>query len=318
MTRVLITGVTGFIGSELARALAADGFEVTGLVRTTSNKTALDPIKDLLTQMEIRYGNLTDYAAVRKIVKDIAPQYIIHVGAATAVRHSFENPLEYQEVDYLATVNLAHAALEVPGFKKFLFASTMEVYGWQEKHEPFTEETTLHPASPYAAAKYAAEEYVRMAGKAFGLPYIVLRCCNTFGRKNNAGFVTEYLVTSMLKGETTYLGTPDAVRDMMYVDDHVNAYVTALKSKVVNETFVFGTGNKLSMKELALKIKEMTGFKGELVFSFPPDYPWRPVVEPFLSLHAAKAQRMLGWTPKYNVEEGLRKTVEWWKNVRQN
>ena len=312
MARVLITGVTGFIGSEIARRLVGDGFEVFGLVRTTSNKNALDPVKDLLTKMEIRYGNLTDYSGIRKIVRDINPQYIVHVGAATAVRHSFENPMEYQEVNYLATVNLVHAALDVVDFKKFIFASTMEVYGWQE-HKAFTEDLTLHPASPYAVSKFAAEEYIRMAGKAFGLPYIVMRCCNTFGRKNQAGFVTEYLVTTMLKGETTYLGTPDAVRDMMFVDDHVNAYVVALKSKVVNETFNFGTGNKLTMKELALKIKDMTGFKGQLVFSFPPDYPWRPVTEPFLSLNSSKALKMLGWAPMFSVEEGLKKTVEHWK-----
>lgn len=315
MARVLITGVTGFIGSELARKLVSEGYEVFGLVRTTSNKAALDPIKDILTKLELRYGNLTDYSTIRKLIRDISPQYIIHVGAATAVRNSFENPMEYQEVNHLATVNLVHAALDLPDFKKFIFASTMEVYGWQETPEPFTEETPRHPASPYAIAKYAAEEYIRMAGKAFGLPYIVMRCCNTYGRKNNAGFITEYITTTMLKGETVYIGTPDAVRDMMYVDDHVNAYVTALKSQIKDETFNFGTGNKLTMKELALKIRQLTNFQGQLVFSFPPDYPWRPVVENFLSLNSSKAEKLLGWKPKFSVEEGLKKTAEHWKNV---
>ena len=311
--RVLITGVTGFIGNELARKLCEE-YEVYGLVRTTSNKSALDPVKDLLTKMEIRYGNLTDFASIKKLVKDISPHYIIHIGAATAVRHSFENPIEFQETNHLATVNLVHAALELPEFKKFIFASTMETYGDQEEKTPFKETRELKPLSPYSVSKVASDYYIRMAGKAFGLPYVILRCCNTFGRKDNAGFIVEYLVTQMLKGEPVYIGSPDAVRDMMYVDDHVNAYVTALKSDVKSEVFNFSTGSATTMKELAEKIKNLTGYNKEIIYSFPPGYPSRPVVDPYLSLNPEKAKVLLGWEPKVSVDEGLKKTIEHWKN----
>ncbi|MEK6952891.1 MAG: NAD-dependent epimerase/dehydratase family protein, partial [Nanoarchaeota archaeon] len=217
MERVLITGVTGFIGNEVARKIC-DEYEVYGLVRTTSNKNALNPIKDILGKIEIRYGNLTDFSAIRKIVKDISPHYIIHLGAATAVRHSFENPLEFQETTHLATVNLVHAALDLAEFKKFIFASTMETYGDQDQKTPFKEDLKLNPLSPYAVAKVASDYYIRMAGKAFDLPYFILRCCNTYGRKDNAGFVVEYMITQMLKNEPVYIGSPDAVRDLMFVD----------------------------------------------------------------------------------------------------
>ncbi|MBI2498616.1 GDP-mannose 4,6-dehydratase [Candidatus Woesearchaeota archaeon] len=315
MKRVLITGITGFIGNEVARKIC-DEYEVYGLVRTTSNKNALNPVKDILGKIEIRYGNLTDFSAIRKIVKDISPHYIIHLGAATAVRHSFENPLEFQETTHLATVNLVHAALDLAEFKKFIFASTMETYGDQNQKTPFKEDLILNPLSPYAVAKVASDYYIRMAGKAFGLPYFILRCCNTYGRKDNAGFVVEYITTQMLKNEPVYIGSPDAVRDLMFVDDHVNAYVTALKSDIKNEVFNFSPGNAISMKELAEKLKEITGYKMEIIFSFPPGYPSRPVVDPYLSLDATKAKAILKWEPRFSLEEGLKKIVEYWrKNI---
>ena len=288
--RVLITGVTGFIGSQIAKKLVEDDEnEVIGLVRVSSNTSMFEPIKDIMNKLDVRYGNFTDYHSIKKIIKDAAPHYIVHVGAQTSVRHSFELPMEFNEANYLGTINLVHAALEISSFKKFIFASTMETYGWQLQKKPFKEEQQLNPASPYAASKVACEVYLRMAQKAFGLPYLISRACNTYGREHSTGFVTEYIAASMLKNQTVYLGTPNAVRDMMYVEDHVSAYLTMLKSNAVNDTFNFGTGSMTPMKEIAEKLKGLTSFKGKIVHNFPPNYPWRPVVEDFLSLDAAKA-----------------------------
>ena len=316
MEKIFITGVTGFIGNELARKLCQE-YKLYCLVRTSSNKSALDPIKDILNKIEIKYGNLSDFAAIRKIVKDISPNYIIHLGAATPVRHSFENPMEFQETNHLATVNLVHAALDLQDFKKFIFASTMETYGDQEKKTPFKEDLMLKPLSPYAVSKVASDHYIRMAGKALGLPYIISRACNTFGRKDNTGFIVEYLINKMLKDEQVYVGSPDAVRDLMYIDDHVNAYVTALKSDIKNEVFNFSTGSSITMKELAFKIKELTSYKKDIILSFPPDYPWRPVVDQYLSIDATKAKNVLKWEPKVSLDEGLRKTIDYWKKANK-
>lgn len=314
MERIFITGANGFIGSELTKKLSGE-YEVFGLIRTTSNRHALDSLKDSLERIEIRYGNLTDYAAIKKMMRDISPHFIIHLGAATAVRHSFENPLEFQETNHQATANLVHTALDIPDFKKFLFASTMEVYGWQEGKTPLPEETPLHPESPYAVSKVAAEEYIKMAGEAYGLPYLISRACNTFGRKDNTGFIVEYIITNMLKEKTVYLGTPHAVRDMMYVDDHVNAYITSLKSSIKKGVFNFGTGSMTSMKDLAEKISTLIGFNGKIIHNFPPGYPSRPVVSPFLSLDSTKAKKALGWEPAIPLEEGLKKTIDFWRKT---
>lgn len=315
--KVLITGVTGFIGSELAHRLVEDDrYDVAGLARISSNKSDLEPIADISDQLTLFRANFTDYHAVRNIVRTFAPNYILHIGAQTAVRDSFEMPHEFNETNYLGTINLIHAALDVPDLKKFIFASTMETYGWQKTRTPFKEDVLLHPGSPYSVAKAACEDYIEMAHKAFGLPYIIMRPCNTYGRKHNAGFVVEYIITSMLAGKDVYIGTPRAVRDLMYVDDHVNAYMTVLKSKESNQTFNFGTGSGITMLALAKKIKSMTGFKGKIIEHFPPGYPMRPVTEEYLSLDASKAKKILGWKPKRTLDEGLKKTIAYWQNVK--
>lgn len=316
--KILITGITGFIGGELARTLVKSGqndYEIGGLVRAASNKNQLKTIEDITDDISIFCANFTDYHAVRNIVRTFAPHYIVHLGAQTAVRNSFEMPYEFNETNYLGTINLVHAALEIPDFKKFIFASTMETYGWQKQTKPFSEETVLHPASPYAVSKVACEKYLEMAGRAYGLPYLISRACNTYGRKHNAGFIVEYIITAMLRGDNVYIGTPKAIRDLMYVEDHVNAYCTLLKTKVVNQTFNFGTGAGLAMLELAQKIKKKIGYKGKIIPHFPPNYPPRPVVEDYLSLDARKAKKILNWKPLYTLDQGLGKIIAYWKNL---
>lgn len=312
--RILITGISGFIGSELARELSKkEEYELAGLVRATSDKGHLENIADLANKPSLFYANFTDWHAIRQITRSFRPNVIFHLGAQTAVRHSFELPCEFNETNFLGTINLAHAALEIPDFKKFIFASTMEVYGWQKIKRPFKEETILHPASPYAVSKAASEYYLEMAAKAYGLPYLISRACNTYGRRNNTGFIVEYLTTTMLAGKDVYIGTPKAVRDMMYMEDHVAAYLKLLKTPLINQTFNFGTASQTKMLELARKIKQKLNFKGKIISHFPPDYPHRPVAEEFLSLDASKARRLLGWKPEYSLDQGLAKTIAYWK-----
>ena len=312
--RILITGITGFIGSGLARELLGQKeHEVAGLVRATSDKGHLDNIADIAPKLSLFCANFTDWHAIRRIVSSFRPSVIFHLGAQTAVRQSFELPHEFNETNFLGTINLAHAALEIPNFKKFIFASTMEVYGWQKNRKPFMEETILHPASPYAVSKAASEYYLEMAAKAYGLPYLISRACNTYGRKHNAGFITEYLVTTILAGKDVYIGTPNAVRDMMYAEDHVNAYLNLLKTPLINQTFNFGTGSMTKMLDLAVKIKQKLNFKGKIISHFPPNYPWRPVAEEFLSIDAGKAKKLLKWTPKYSLDAGLDQVIAYWK-----
>jgi len=312
--KILITGATGFIGSAIAHRLVDEqNYEIGCIARNASNKNHIEMISDIANNLSIFYADLTDYSAIKNAVRSFSPHYIIHVGAQTAVRSSFESPHEFNETNYLGTINLIHAALELPNFKKFIFASTMETYGWQENKSPFKEDRPPFPASPYAVSKVACEHYFKMASKAYGLPYLISRACNTYGRKNNAGYIVEHIIVSMLKNKPVYIGTPKAIRDLMYVDDHVSAYLTLLSSDLKNDVFNFSPNNGISMLELAKKIKEKLNYKGKVIEHFPPDYPYRPVTEDYLSLNADKAKKLLGWESKFSLDQGLDLIIEHWR-----
>jgi nucleoside-diphosphate-sugar epimerase len=314
---VLITGITGFIGSNLAIKLIEEGYSVYGLIRHTS-KREIEFLRPVLDKIRLIEGDLTTYHSMSATIEAAQPQFILHLGALTPVRSSFENPFPYISTNFEGTVNIIHAIVEKAPKARLIYASTAEVYGWQEKQEQIKETAPLNPGSPYAVSKEAADQYVRMAMKIFGLRATILRPINTYGRKVK-GFLVEYLVNSMLKGETCYVGAPDSIRDYMFVSDHVNAYRSVMGSeKALGEIFNVSPGNPITNKELAETVKEMTGFEGKIVYgSYPPGYPQRPAQwDPqHLVLDSTKIQSRLGWKPMVTLKEGLKRTVEMWKMV---
>jgi nucleoside-diphosphate-sugar epimerase len=216
-------------------------------------------------------------------------------------------------------MNVAHALLELPDpqTRKLLAASTAEVYGIQES-VPLREDFFLHPSSPYAATKAASDMYLQMMFGTFNLHGSVLRPTNSYGRKYDTSFMVEYLITQMLKDEPVFIGAPDSVRDYMYIDDHVNAYLLALKdSKADGKTYNAGTGVGVTNRELAQRIAEKIGYDPSKIRfgSYPSGYPFRPLIsdQPFLVLDASKIRNDLGGAPQYALSEGLDKTIAYFK-----
>lgn len=317
MTNVLITGATGFIGSHLVKRLVKEGYTVYCMIRHSARRD-LKSLEDVLDQVCLIQGDLIDYHSVRASIKASTPEYVINLAALTPVRFSFENPFSYIDADFKGVANMVHAILEEAPKAHLIQASTAEVYGWQKERQPFAEDQPLNPASPYAVAKAAADMYVRMSGEVYGLQYTVLRPVNTYGRLHETGFITEYLVTNMLKGSPVYIGAPESVREYMYVEDHVDAYVTVMKAdEAIGEVFNVSTGVGVSNRELAEKIASLVGYDGKIVCgSYPPGYPQRPAyADPtYLVLDGSKIRQKIRWEPKYTLEEGLKKTVNFWKN----
>jgi len=316
---VLITGITGFIGSNLAIKLIEEGYNVYGLIRHTS-KRELKPLKPVLDKIRLIEGDLTTYHSVSTAINATQPQFVLHLGALTPVRSSFENPFPYIRTNFEGTINIVHAILEKTPKTRLIYASTAEVYGWQEKQEPVKERAPLNPASPYAVSKEAADQYLRMAMKIYGLRATILRPNNTYGRKVK-GFLAEYLINSMLNKRTCYVGAPDSVRDYMFITDHIQAYQLAMGSeKAIGEVFNVSPSNPVTNKELAETVKEITEFEGKIVYgSYPPGYPQRPAQwDPtHLVLDSTKIKSILRWKPSVTLKEGLERTVEMWKSTSQ-
>lgn len=317
MTNVLVTGITGFIGSRLASRLVREGYNVHGLVRHSSERE-LGRIKEVISQIRLIEGDLGTYHSILSAVEASKPEVIFHLGALTPVRLSFDDPYPYIATNFEGTVNLVHAILAEAPNARLIAASTAEVYGWQDTDKPIGENASLNPASPYAVTKSAADQYIQMANRVYHLKGTALRPINSYGRTGEGGFFTEYLISRMLSNETCYIGAPDSVRDYMFAEDHVSAYTLAAKSsKSIGQVYNVSPGNPITNSELAKILTRMTGFKGKIIFgSYPPGYPQRPKSQDpqYLVLDSAKITKDLGWKPMYTLDAGLKETVGMWRS----
>lgn len=306
-----MTGVSGFVGSHLLPKLIECGHDVYALERYVTGRYVLGKRMDTKKV----FGDLKEYFAMKQIMHDVQPDAVIHLASISPVAYSYDHPHEVIETNLFGTMNLAEACLrEVPHFKHFVFASTSETYG--NGPCPKTEETPQNPNSPYAVSKLACEKYLLYMRDAYGFPITILRNFNTFGRKDNTHFVVERTIVQMLQGETVRLGDPTPIRDFEYVDDHANSYLTCLDNPKANgEVFNFCTGRGTSIKQLVDLISKLTDFEGEVFWS---TIPARPLDIKELVGDYSKAKRLLGWQPKFTFEEGLRLTVDFWRDLLKN
>ncbi len=315
---ILITGITGFIGSKLATRLVEEGHDVSGFVRHSSERE-FGRIKNILGQIHLIEGDLVRYHSVLSAVQGSNPDIIFHLGALTPVRLSFDDPYPYITINFDGTVNLVHAIISGAPNTRLIIASTAEVYGWQPNNSPISETASLNPASPYAVTKAAADQYVQMANRTYHLKGTVLRPINSYGRTGETGFYTEYLVSKMVAGEPCYIGAPESIRDYMFVDDHVDAYIRVMNSKnSIGQVYNVSPGNPISNGDLAQEVSRIIGSKSKIVFgSYPPGYPQRSQRDDptYLVLDSSKLRKELGWRPRYPLEEGLKLTVENWNNL---
>ncbi|MGC8622143.1 MAG: NAD-dependent epimerase/dehydratase family protein [Caldisphaera sp.] len=309
--KILLTGATGFIGKELVSKLLKQGYEIHTIERYVTGRYSLDQ-KDSVIK---HYANLTDYNRVRTIVKEVQPNAVIHLAAISAVSFSYDNYIEVNEVNYLGSINLAEACRqEANNFKQFITAGTSEEYGLSilSTEEKLTEESPLIPNSPYAVAKVAFDYYLKYMGMAYDFPYTVIRPFNTYGRKDNKHFFIERTITQMLSQEKVSLGDPNTVRDWVYVDDHVNIYIKALgNDKAIKQTFNMCSGKGYTTKETAEIIAKLTNFKGEILWNQTP----KRLLDAKVHIgDNSRAKELLGWESQYTLEDGLKRTVEYWKN----
>jgi len=305
--KVLVTGGSGFIGGQLIPKLLDARYDVYSLERYVTGRYVLGAQRLVKTV----FGDLRDYFTIRDLIRRIQPDVLIHLASISAVSYSYDHPNEVLDTNLSGTVNLAESCLhEVPRFKHFIFAGTSEEYGNQEKL-PIKENAELRPNSPYAVSKVAADKYLQYMRDAYDFPITVMRSFNTYGRKDNTHFVVERITTQMLKEKAVMLGDPTPIRDLLYVDDHVRAYLTCLENeKAIGEAFNFCTGRGVSIKQLVDLLRELTNFKGEVVWD---TIPKRPLDISKLVGDNSKAKRLLGWKPKYALEKGLKMTVDFWK-----
>ena len=318
--RIFVTGMTGFLGDQLATKLLKRGHKLGTIVRNVAS--ADRPIAQN-TESMIRgekrkgvsyyYGDITDYLNIYDCLSNFKPDVIIHLAAQTSVAFSFTHSTEVFNVNFLGVVNVAEAARRaLPKLKRFIFSGSVEEYGIQNKF-PTKETAELRAASPYGVAKIAAEKYLKYLYDAYGFPVIIFRNTNSYGRRYNHQFVIESIIYQMYEGKSPIkLGDPTPVRDFVFEPDLLSAYVLATESntkKLLGESINIGTGKAVSIKELANKIAKITGYKGKIKWN---SFPKRQLEIPRLQIDNAKAKKLLKWNPKFSLYEGLRITASFY------
>ena len=310
--RILVTGASGFVGGRLLERLAQNrGFQLFALQRYVTGRDDLSPSQASEASPKLAFCDLRDPAAVKSVVREIQPEVVIHLASISPVSYSYDHPNEVMDVNLSGTINLAESCRrENPSLKHFLFASTSETYG--NGPVPKREDTPQSPNSPYSVSKLAAEKYLLYMWQASKFPVTVLRAFNTYGRRDSSDYLVERMIVQMLRGDVVRLGDPAPARDLLHIDDHVDAYLACLSNSQasIGEIFNFCTGEKLTVGSLAEKLRDMTGFRGRIQWNTIPP---RPLDIQVMYGDPAKAKSVLGWQPKVKLEAGLSQTIDFWR-----
>jgi NAD dependent epimerase/dehydratase len=316
--KVLVTGADGFIGSHLAEALVRDGQKVRAFVYYNSFNSFgwLDSLpEDIRNSMEIVAGDIRDTNMVQESARGI--DCIFHLAALIAIPYSYHAPESYVETNIRGTLNVLQAA-KAHGVQKVVQTSTSEVYG-TARRVPIDEAHPLQGQSPYSATKIGADQLALSFHAAFGLPVGIIRPFNTYGPRQSARALIPTVITQIAAGKKKILlGSLTPTRDFSFIEDTVRGFIAFANSpKSIGEIINIGSGFEVSMKETAEIIANVMNTEIEIEIEPSRIRPDNSEVERLLA-DIAKAERLLGWKPKYGGVSGLKlglgKTAEWFSD----
>lgn len=302
MQTILVTGSSGFIGKHLVQRISKD-----------YNVYCLQ-------------SDLRNHSEVQAELATVRPDLVVHLAARTEVERSFYEQTIFCDINYTGTVNLIESLIAASPKPRILFASTMEVYGWQpvsdkikQGHIPAQlpifdpDHTVANPNAPYAVAKLACEKYIEYAHRCLGLEYINVRQTNCYGRDNNSFFVTEQIISQMINDpEVCKLGYKTPYRNFIFIDDLVDAWATLIDQfdKVANNNFTLGPNNPIQIEKYAELIAKKLNWQGKIQWDTKPSRLGEIYL---LNSSEEKIHNLTGWRPKITLDQGLDRTIEIWK-----
>ncbi len=310
MALYLITGIGGFIGSSLARALLSRGDQVRGVDNFSTGKR--ENIAEILHRIDFREADIVDLDAMRQACAGV--DFVLHQAALPSVPKSVLDPLASNRANIDGTVNLLVAARDAK-VKRVIYAASSSAYGdtpTLPKHEAMTPD----PISPYAVAKLASEHYLISFYRCYQLQTVALRYFNIFGPRQDpsspySGVLAKF-ITLMLRGEQPAIfGDGEQSRDFTYIDNAVEANLLACQApaaQVAGQIFNVATGRRCTLNETFKLLQGLTSYRGK-----PKYEPERGGDIKHSLADISKAEAGLGYKPKVDFEEGLRRTVEWYR-----
>jgi UDP-glucose 4-epimerase len=299
MERVLITGATGFLGSHLTEHFVGSGVEVKAVVRSDLNN-----ISHLKGQIEVIKGDL-----VRDPIPIRDTSTVFHLAAISHVGRSIKNPRRTFETNTMGTFNVLESVRRSDSVEKFVFVGTAHVYGIPQ-YLPVDEEHPTYSREPYSASKLAAEEFTLAYSKSYGIPVSIARLFNVFGPRQTRDFVVPAIIEQMLKKDSISLGNLNPTRDFTYVDDVITGLL--LMAQQGDGIYNVGSGREVRIESLVQSIAKILGKKIDVVVKEVRKRSKEVEIERMWA--DISRLKSLGWQPEIEFTEGLKKTVEWYKN----
>jgi len=311
MTKMLITGGLGFIGSNFVRLTLKERpeYEITVIDNMTyaGNPKTLDDIKDSITFIK---ADITDLGVIEKLVQD--NDIIIHFAAESHNDNSLEDAWPFINTNIIGTFRILEAVKKYD--KRLHHISTDEVYGDLELDDPnkFSEKTPYNPSSPYSSTKASSDLLVRAWVRSFGIKATISNCSNNYGPYQHVEKFIPRQITNILNNEKPKLyGSGENVRDWIHVDDHNSAVHLIIDKGKIGETYMIGANGEKSNREVLLLILNLMNKKAD----FYEQVNDRKGHDLRYAIDATKIRNDLGWKPKYtNFEEGLKATIAWYKD----
>jgi UDP-glucose 4-epimerase len=308
--RILITGGAGFVGSHLTEDFVKKGYPVKIIDDFSAGN--VNNVLGLFNYSNFKMirGSITDKELVAKSTTNV--DVVFHLAAQINVDRSIIEPRHTFEVNTLGTLNVLDAALE-NDIKLMIYASTSEVYG-SAIRVPMREDHPLNPASPYAASKAAADRLCFSYYNTYRLPIVIVRSFNTYGpRQKDTGYAAAIpnFISRTLSGLPPVIyGDGKQTRDYMYVKDAVNAYQLVLESheSLLGKAVNFGTGEEISIQELAQKIIRLVGTRATPIHVAP-----RTGEVKRLCADISFAKKELNFEPRFTIDQGLKEFVQWYR-----
>jgi CDP-glucose 4,6-dehydratase len=307
-----VTGATGFIGAHVAHKLVEAGARVVCLQRDAVRANSLD-LFDLRRRVSVINGSVEDFALIERTINEYEVEAVFHLAAQAIVGAANRSPLSTFETNIRGTYALLEACRLSPLIKRVVVASSDKAYGTQQDL-PYTEDYPLHGLFPYDASKACTDILARSYAHSFKTPVVVSRFANIYGPGDmNLSRVIPGTIVSVLRDQPPVIrsdGTP--IREFVYVDDVANGYLLLAEKidGVIGEAFNFGAGEQITMLDLVERIIKLSGkdLKPNILLQKKIE---REIDAQYLS--SEKVEKRLGWRAQVGLDEGLRRTMEWYR-----
>lgn len=314
--KIIITGAAGFIGSRLAEICVKNGYEVTAFDKYNSfNNFGWLENSKYKQYIKFSHGDVRDLDTVMSKFKK--NNIVLHLAALVGIPYSYEAPLSYIKTNIEGTYNVLEASRNY-NFDQILITSTSEVYGSAQKI-PISEDHPLVGQSPYSASKIAADQIAMSYYKSFGSPVKIVRPFNTFGpRQSLRAIIPQIILQLQNDKKKIYFGNITPTRDLTFVDDTCEGFLQIMKRKAFFGTVTnIGSKNEISVKNLIIKISKLMNINKNIVFDKNRVRPKKSEVDR-LVCDNFKIVKNSNWKPKFTLDQGLFKTIEWMSNNNKN